>query len=704
VIKEIETFHLCSGHPNIVQLSEFFEEEDRFYLVFEKMRGGPLLNHIQQRICFTEQEASLVVRDIASALKFLHDRGIAHRDLKPENILCTSPAFVSPVKLCDLDLASKMNNYAQLSITTPELQSPVGSAEFMAPEVVHAFVGEALTYDKRCDLWSLGVILYIMLCGYPPFFGTCSRSDCGWDHGGSCDECQGSLFRAIKTGEYDFSTREWTQISGAAKDLIRHLLIKDVRLRYTVDNVLAHPFVREDVPRTPLQTPEILMRNDSTRDVTQLAEHFTMVNRVVLQQRHSRDTAASVLTKIAASGRPVVHMFGDFGGGFENDLKISKNSTGGGGGGGIGPGLSGDPHILLTRPVLAALNTPFAVESSPSVNWDSPSDETQMHFPTVALDASSPVVPTSDGPLLGERLNVRLLESCGKPANTGERSPPGVNVSSGGPAMVVANMCRKMSVPLGRFGLYRLVRGVADITRPVITAPNPSGDGYSDGVVHSDSQNEESLFKEPRIPSRLGVAEVGLVGENYTPTCQGLGSNGNNIGKYKGLGLSTEGHHQQQQRKLESVAHHVGATRGFAEIRMAAGGRRRCTLASTSDGAIPLFYVALPGQQMGPGKSSVAAGLKKYRSYALPMSSYSAGSAGSATLVGGGNGPQVERGNLVWGSVGLDGGYGSVVGVPGVRKNTSRDSCLISAATAGVHGMRMGHCGGEEPSVLQVQV
>lgn len=80
--------------------------------------------------------------------------GIAHRDLKPENILCVYLDRVSPVKLCDLDLASKTFLHVNVnSITTPELQSPVGSAEFMAPEVVDAFIGEALTYDKRCDLW-----------------------------------------------------------------------------------------------------------------------------------------------------------------------------------------------------------------------------------------------------------------------------------------------------------------------------------------------------------------------------------------------------------------------------------------------------------------------------------------------------------------------------------------------------------------------
>jgi len=296
VIKEIETFHLCAGHPNIVQLVEYFEEDDKFYLIFEKMRGGPLLNHIQRRICFTEHEACLVVRDIANALKFLHDRGVAHRDLKPENILCTYPDRVSPVKLCDLDLASKMTLHAPTAITTPELQSPVGSAEFMAPEVVDAFVGEALSYDKRCDLWSLGVILYIMLCGYPPFYGECDRDDCGWDRGLPCQDCQDSLFARIQKGEYDFPEQDWAHISPRAKDLICHLLVKDVNRRSTVDDVLRHDWLHTDAPKTPLQTPDVLLRNDSARDLAQLAGHFDAVNRFVVHQRLSSRSAIVVET------------------------------------------------------------------------------------------------------------------------------------------------------------------------------------------------------------------------------------------------------------------------------------------------------------------------------------------------------------------------------------------------------------------------
>merc|ERR1719369_2633460 len=88
VFKEIETFHHCQGHKNIIQLVEYFEEPERFFLVFEKVTGGQLLDHIQKRKFFTEREAVSIVKDIASALEFLHKKGIAHRDLKPENILC----------------------------------------------------------------------------------------------------------------------------------------------------------------------------------------------------------------------------------------------------------------------------------------------------------------------------------------------------------------------------------------------------------------------------------------------------------------------------------------------------------------------------------------------------------------------------------------------------------------------------------------
>ncbi|XP_075300661.1 MAP kinase-interacting serine/threonine-protein kinase 2-like, partial [Opisthocomus hoazin] len=192
VLREVAMLNLCQGHRNILQLIEFFEEEERFYLVLEKMRGGSILTHIQQRSRLNELEASTVVRDIASALHFLHSRGIAHRDLKPGNILCERLDQVSPVKICDFGLASGIKLKGNCSpISTPDLLSPCGTPEYMAPEVVETLYGyeETPTYDKRCDLWSLGVVLYFMLSGYPPFVGRCG-SDCDWDSGKSCYTCE----------------------------------------------------------------------------------------------------------------------------------------------------------------------------------------------------------------------------------------------------------------------------------------------------------------------------------------------------------------------------------------------------------------------------------------------------------------------------------------------------------------------------------
>lgn len=254
VLKEVEIYYLCSGHPNIIQLVEYFEEEDYFYLVFEKANGGPLLGQIQRRLRFSEAEAAKIVRDLASALEFLHCRGIAHRDLKPENVLCIDAEAPWPIKLCDFDLCSGVHQ----SITTPLLQSPVGSAEYMAPEVVNAFSvppherdsednpESELNYDKRCDLWSLGVMAYCLLSGYLPFAaGRCEDPDCGWDTGDAeCASCQSRLFLAICSGDVVFPEQHgWSGVSAEAKDLITRLLVRDASRRMDAEAVMTHPWI-----------------------------------------------------------------------------------------------------------------------------------------------------------------------------------------------------------------------------------------------------------------------------------------------------------------------------------------------------------------------------------------------------------------------------------------------------------------------------
>lgn len=135
VFKEIEILYHCQGHKNVIQLIEFFEEEDRFFMIFERVNGGPLLSHIQKRVQFTEHEASLIIKDLASALKFIHYKGIAHRDLKPENILCSSENSPCPVKICDFDLGSEVVHNDSSPISTPTLLSPVGSPLYVSPQI-----------------------------------------------------------------------------------------------------------------------------------------------------------------------------------------------------------------------------------------------------------------------------------------------------------------------------------------------------------------------------------------------------------------------------------------------------------------------------------------------------------------------------------------------------------------------------------------
>jgi len=290
VFKEIDLFHRCQGHENIIQLVEFFEQPDKFYLVFEKVTGGQLLDHIQRRRCFTEKEAAAVIADVSSALEFLHAKGIAHRDLKPENVLCVYEDSLTPVKLCDFDLGSGIKFHSGGgSETTPLLFTPVGSAEFMAPEVVEAFIetsDEELMYDKRCDLWSLGVMMYILLCGYPPFSGSCGQK-CGWNEGGFCDECQNNLFDSIKDGEFVFPEADWWHISSEAKDLISRLLVKDAKRRISAAEVTRHLWLDTN-NNTALHTPARLSKFEP-RSVSLFAETAVSVQRVVTQLAMDQD-------------------------------------------------------------------------------------------------------------------------------------------------------------------------------------------------------------------------------------------------------------------------------------------------------------------------------------------------------------------------------------------------------------------------------
>uniref|UniRef100_A0A665UHB7 non-specific serine/threonine protein kinase n=1 Tax=Echeneis naucrates TaxID=173247 RepID=A0A665UHB7_ECHNA len=284
VFREVETLYQCQGNKNILELIQFFEDSSCFYLVFEKLRGGSILTHIQNRKHFDELEASKVVRDIAQALDFLHTKGRLA-------LLCPS----HQIKICDFDLGSGVKlSSACTPITTPELTTPCGSAEYMAPEVVEVFTDEASFYDKRCDLWSLGVILYILLSGSPPFTGHCG-TDCGWDRGETCRTCQSNLFESIHQGKYEFPDKDWAHITAEAKDLISKLLVRDATLRLSAAQVLKHPWMQGNAPERGLPTPHVLQRNSSTKDLTQFAAEAIAFNRQLSQHDEQQEEDVTVV-------------------------------------------------------------------------------------------------------------------------------------------------------------------------------------------------------------------------------------------------------------------------------------------------------------------------------------------------------------------------------------------------------------------------
>jgi len=183
----------------------------------ELLTGGELFDRIVAKGSFSEREASEVTKNVTDAIAYIHKIGIVHRDLKPENLLFLNKDGDSPIKITDFGLAKfRANNGV-------EMHTACGTPGYVAPEVL-----KSENYTKAVDMWSLGVILYILLCGFPPFY-----------HPKTAE-----LYKLIKKGEFDFPAPYWTDISDSAKDLVRKLLTVDPKKRYTAEQVLQHPWVK----------------------------------------------------------------------------------------------------------------------------------------------------------------------------------------------------------------------------------------------------------------------------------------------------------------------------------------------------------------------------------------------------------------------------------------------------------------------------
>ena len=209
-----------TDHPNIIKLYDVFESNHNLYLVMEECNGGELfdkiLEHIEKEEMYSEKEAANILLQVMSAVEYCHNNGICHRDLKPENLLYLKKGNEenNPLKVIDFGLSQTID-------VKKILNSKVGTAYYVSPEILQG------SYNEKCDIWSAGVILYVLLSGEPPFNGPSDSV----------------IYSKIKKMKFSFPPSRWSGISKEAKDLLNHMLVPE-KERYSASQVLAHPWFK----------------------------------------------------------------------------------------------------------------------------------------------------------------------------------------------------------------------------------------------------------------------------------------------------------------------------------------------------------------------------------------------------------------------------------------------------------------------------
>ncbi|XP_064377916.1 serine/threonine-protein kinase Chk2 isoform X4 [Dromaius novaehollandiae] len=206
-------------HPCLIKIKNFYEAED-YYIVLELMEGGELYDRVSRPIKMKEATCKLYFYQMLLAVKYLHDNGIIHRDLKPENVLLSSSEETCLIKITDFGQSKILGE-------TSLMKTLCGTPTYLAPEVLNS-LGTA-GYSRAVDCWSLGVILFVCLCGYPPF---------------NEQNTQLSLKDQITRGEYTFISKEWKHVTDMALDLVKKLLVVDPSKRLTTEEALEHPWLQ----------------------------------------------------------------------------------------------------------------------------------------------------------------------------------------------------------------------------------------------------------------------------------------------------------------------------------------------------------------------------------------------------------------------------------------------------------------------------
>ncbi|KAL3839391.1 hypothetical protein ACJIZ3_023982 [Penstemon smallii] len=227
VRREVEIMHHLSGYPNVISIKGAYEDTVAVHVVMELCTGGELFDRIVKHGHYSEKKAAELTRTIVGVIEACHSLGVMHRDLKPENFLFVNKEEDSPIRTIDFGLSM----FFKPGETFTDV---VGSPYYVAPEVL------CKHYGPESDVWSAGVIIYILLCGVPPFWG----------------ETEQDIFEEVLNGDIDFSSDPWPKISESARDLVKKMLTRDPRRRITAHQVLCHPWVHVEgvAPDKPLDS------------------------------------------------------------------------------------------------------------------------------------------------------------------------------------------------------------------------------------------------------------------------------------------------------------------------------------------------------------------------------------------------------------------------------------------------------------------
>jgi len=209
-------------HKSIIQLIDIFETPSELFLVLELVSGGELFDQIVERGSYSEHDAANLIRQVLEGIDYMHRHGVVHRDLKPENLLCAS---ANVIKIADFGLSK--------DVESGNLQTSCGTPSYVAPEVLLG--GQ---YDSEVDIWSIGVITYVLLCGFTPFYGDNQRQ----------------LFERILHAKFDYPSPEWDDVSATAKDFVSKLLVVNPADRLSAEQALLHPWIIEQAPKRALKS------------------------------------------------------------------------------------------------------------------------------------------------------------------------------------------------------------------------------------------------------------------------------------------------------------------------------------------------------------------------------------------------------------------------------------------------------------------